>query len=44
VDNKVVLSPANQGCIRCLECVQNCKRGGPKVGVMTAAKKADYWE
>jgi len=44
VDNKVVCNPSSQDCIRCLECVENCRRGGPKVGIMTAAAKADYWE
>jgi ferredoxin len=44
VDNKVVLSPANQDCVRCLECVDNCRRGGPKVGVMSFKPKAQYWE
>ncbi|MCU0725153.1 MAG: 4Fe-4S binding protein [Planctomycetes bacterium] len=44
VDNKVYCSPSSDDCIRCLECVDNCKRGGVKAGLISALPREDYWE
>jgi polyferredoxin len=44
VDNKVYCSPSSDDCIRCLECVDNCSRGGVKAGLISALPREDYWE
>jgi polyferredoxin len=44
VDNKVYCSPSSDDCIRCLECVDSCKRGGVKAGLISVLPREDYWE
>ena len=44
VDNKVYVTPASDDCIRCFECVSNCKRGGVEAGLLSALPNEDYWE
>jgi len=44
VDNKVFCTPSSDDCIRCLECIQSCKRGGVQVGVIGVKARENYWE
>lgn len=44
VDNKVYASPGSDDCIRCLECMDSCKRGGVECGLVPVKKREDYWE
>ncbi len=44
VDNQVYSSPGSDDCIRCLECMDNCKRGGVECGLVPVKKREEYWE
>jgi ferredoxin len=44
VDNKVYFDPKSDDCIRCMECIKNCQRGGVEVGALPVKPREDYWE
>lgn len=44
VDNKIYCTPSSDDCIRCLECVDTCSRGGVKAGLISVLPREDYWE
>ncbi len=44
VDNKVYATPGSDDCIRCLECMDSCKRGGVECGLIPVKKREEFWE
>ncbi len=44
VDNKVYSTPSSDDCIRCLECMDSCKRGCVECGLIPVKKREAYWE
>lgn len=44
VSNKVYCTPSSDDCVRCLECVDTCKRGGVEAGLISVLPREDYWE
>jgi len=44
VENRVFESPGHQDCVKCLECIQTCRRGGVEAGLVGVQRREDYWE